>query len=42
MTIEYLKQNKATDNNNCQQDSEKVFIVYKFIQTPIETLTAGM
>jgi hypothetical protein len=43
MTIEYLKKNKgANNNNNNCQDSEKIFIVYKFIQTPIEALTAGM
>lgn len=25
-----------------EDDKEKVFIVYKFIQTPIEAITAGM
>ena len=39
MTVEYLKNNKG-DNN--KDDSEKIFIVYKFIETPIEALVAGM
>ena len=45
MTMDYLKKNKGNNNNNNNNnnlDSEKIFIVYKFIQTPIETLIAGM
>lgn len=46
MTVDYLKKSKGgNNNNNCnqpQQDQEKIFIVYKFIQTPIEALIAGM
>lgn len=26
----------------CEENSEKVFIVYKFIQTPIDAIIAGM
>lgn len=40
LTLDYLKKNKGT--NNQPNDNEKVFIVYKFIQTPIEALIAGM
>lgn len=42
LTIEYLKKCKG---NNCDpqpEPQEKVFIVYKFIQTPIEAIIAGM
>lgn len=39
MTLDYVKKNKG---GNIIIDSEKVFIVYKFIQTPIEALIAGM
>jgi hypothetical protein len=43
MTVDWLKKNKGVNPNWSQQEnSEKVFIVYKFIQTPIEALTAGM
>jgi hypothetical protein len=47
MTAEYLKQVKQqgdkSDNGNQQEDNnEKVFIVYKVIQTPVEALEAGM
>lgn len=38
-TSDYLKQNAGGDDN---QDKEKVFIVYKFVNTPIEALIAGM
>jgi hypothetical protein len=40
LAVDYLKKNKGS--NNCCTDAEKVFIVYKFIQTPLEALTAGM
>jgi hypothetical protein len=48
MTIEYLKKNKGSSNNNLRcgepegDQSEKVFIVYKFVNTPIDALIAGM
>lgn len=45
LTVDYLK--KTTDTRrggqqNNQQLSEQVFLVYKFIHTPIEAIIAGM
>lgn len=40
MAAEYL--NKASKEERHEEDKEKVFIVYKFIQTPIDALIAGM
>ena len=40
MTVDYIKKNKG--NNNICVESEKIFIVFKYIQTPIEALIAGM
>jgi hypothetical protein len=37
LTEEYLK----TEEKN-ELDKEKVFIVYKFVNTPLEALIAGM
>lgn len=45
LTLDWLKKHKGNNNNgnnNNLLDSEKIFIVYKFIQTPIEALIAGM
>ena len=46
MTTDYLKQVKRGDNSNevinQEDNNDKVFIVYKIIQTPIEALQAGM
>ena len=48
LTLEYLKNQKATtkpvesDPKPSEDPSEKVFIVYKFIQTPIDAIIAGM
>jgi hypothetical protein len=47
MTVEYIKKcrgnnNDNNGNNNNPLDNEKIFIVYKFINTPIEALIAGM
>ena len=48
LTLEYLRTTKgnnsrdSSNNSNCSSDSEKVFIVYKFIHTPIEAIIAGM
>jgi hypothetical protein len=35
---EYLRQSSKP----CEDNKEKVFIVYKIIQTPIEAITTGM
>jgi hypothetical protein len=40
--MEYMKKNNNRGNNPCDDISEKVFIVYKFVNTPIEALIAGM
>ncbi len=48
MTAEYLKKVKGGDNQPNEQglqpeeSNEKVFIVYKIMQTPLEALQAGM
>ena len=39
MTVDFIKKNKGT---TICAESEKVFIVYKYIQTPIDALIAGM
>jgi hypothetical protein len=39
MTVDFIKKNKG---NIICQESEKVFIVYKYIETPIDALIAGM
>jgi hypothetical protein len=46
MTAEYLKKVKGGDKQPNEQQpeesNEKVFIVYKIMQTPLEALQAGM
>lgn len=44
MTIEYLKKTREDDCGRVDDSSlqEQVFLVYKFISTPIEIITAGM
>ena len=48
MTAEYLKNVKGGDKQPKEQgqqpeeSNEKVFIVYKILQTPLEALQAGM
>ncbi len=48
MTAEYLKKFQATEKNSSEPESqgeesnEKVFIVYKIMQTPLEALQAGL
>lgn len=39
---EYLKQKPCGDDKPAEENKEKVFIVYKFIQTPIEAITVAM
>lgn len=39
---EYLKQKPCCDDKPAEENKEKVFIVYKFIQTPIDAITVAM
>jgi hypothetical protein len=44
-SLNNLNNNCENNNNNlpkAEENQEKVFIVYKFIQTPIEAIIAGM
>ena len=46
MTAEYLKKvkggEKKPNEQQLEESNEKVFIVYKIMQTPLEALQAGM
>ena len=44
MTIDYLKKTRVDDcgRGDDQSLQEQVFLVYKFISTPIDIITAGM
>lgn len=45
LTADYLKQVKGGDANGqgqAEENNDKVFIVYKIMQTPLDALQAGM
>jgi hypothetical protein len=39
---EYLKQRPYCEEKPAEENKEKVFIVYKFMQTPIEAITVAL